>query len=85
MPAQNSPVKRVYKPGDLNVLDKGVAAGYRMPDRCFALEYARGFIPAMLPFGLADTLFSTLDFRTLGRTLGKYGYSTVRELLQGKI
>jgi C-8 sterol isomerase len=39
----------------------------------------------MLPFGLADTLFSTLDFRTLGRTLSKYGYSTVRELLQGKI
>jgi C-8 sterol isomerase len=83
--SETSPVKRVFKPGDLNVLEKGVAAGYRMPDRCFALEYARGFIPAMLPFGLADTLFSTLDFRTLGRTLGKYGYSTVRELLQGKI
>lgn len=79
------PVKKVFRPGDLHVLGKGLAKGYRMPDRCFALEYARGMIPTMLPFGLADTVFGTLDWRSLGRTLGKYGASTVRELLQGKI
>ena len=56
-----------------------------MPDRCFALEYARGFIPAMLPFGLADTLFGTLDWQTLGKTLSLYGKSTIKELMQGKI
>jgi C-8 sterol isomerase len=83
--SESSPTREVYKPGDLHVLPKGMAQGYRMPDRCFALEYARGFIPAMLPFGLADTLFGTLDWRTLGKTLSVYGKSTIAELLQGKI
>ncbi len=80
-----SPNKQVYKPGDCHVLPRGVAEGYRMPDRCFALEYARGIIPAMLPFGLADTLSSTLDWRTFGRTVGKYSTSAIRELMRGKI
>jgi C-8 sterol isomerase len=83
--SEHSPTREVYKPGDLHVLPKGLAQGYRMPDRCFALEYARGFIPAMLPFGLADTLFGTLDWKTLGKTLSIYGRSTIKELLQGKI
>jgi C-8 sterol isomerase len=39
----------------------------------------------MLPFGLADTLTSTLDFRTLARTMWIYARLTVKELLQGKI
>jgi C-8 sterol isomerase len=63
----------------------GAAEGYRMPDRCYALEYARGLIPAMLPFAMADTLTSTLDLRTLARTLRLYGKAVVRELLQGKV
>ena len=83
--SETSPVKEIYRPGDCHVLPQGVAQGYRMPDRCFALEYARGFIPAMLPFGLADTLFGTLDVRTLGRTLGKYAASSIRELTRGKV
>lgn len=83
--SENSPEREVYRPGDLHVLPRGLAQGYRMPDRCFALEYARGFIPAMLPFGLADTLFGTLDWRTLGRTISLYGKSTIKELMQGKI
>lgn len=82
---ETSPVKQVFRPGDLHVLPKGVAGGYRMPDRCFALEYARGLIPTMLPFGFADTLFGTLDWRNLGRTVMKYGASSIKELMQGKI
>ena len=83
--SEDSPVKEVYRPGDCHVLPKGLAQGYRMPDRCFALEYARGFIPAMLPFGLADTVFGTLDWRSLRRTIGKYAVSSVKELRQGKV
>jgi C-8 sterol isomerase len=77
--------REVYKPGDLHVLPPGTAQGYRIPDRCWALEYARGFIPAMLPFGLMDTLTSTLDVRSLLQTMWVYGHSTARELLRGKI
>ncbi|NVB38617.1 hypothetical protein G6O69_12320 [Pseudenhygromyxa sp. WMMC2535] len=83
--SETDPHKRVYKPGDCHILEQGVAEGYRMPDRCFALEYARGFIPAMLPFGLADTVFGTLDWRSFARTLQLYGKSTVKELAQGKV
>ena len=82
---ERSPERQVYKPGDCHILPKGIAQGYRFPDRCFALEYARGFIPTMLPFGLADTVFGTLDWRTLGRTMRIYGASSVKELMQGKV
>eukprot|EP00284_Hemiselmis_tepida_P008772 CAMPEP_0174918890 /NCGR_PEP_ID=MMETSP1355-20121228/3354_1 /TAXON_ID=464990 /ORGANISM="Hemiselmis tepida, Strain CCMP443" /LENGTH=196 /DNA_ID=CAMNT_0016164093 /DNA_START=8 /DNA_END=594 /DNA_ORIENTATION=+ len=60
--------KEVYKPGSQHHLKWGVAKGYKFPDECWALEYARGNIVAMLPFGYFDTLFSTIDFITLWDT-----------------
>ena len=75
----------MYRPGDVHHLPRGVAKGFRMPDRCFALEYARGAIPLMLPFGIADTLTSTMDFRTLAKTFRVYARSVTRELRHGKI
>ncbi len=77
--------RRVYRPGDVHHLPRGVARGYRVPDHCWALEYARGVIPAMLPFGIADVATSTLDVRTLAKTLRVAGSSVVSELLRGKI
>jgi hypothetical protein len=77
--------KTVFKPGDLAYLGPDRAKGYAVPNYAFMLEYARGAIPTMLPFGLADTVFSTRDRSTLGRTLWHYGRLAVRELLQGKI
>lgn len=77
--------KTVFKPGDLAYLGPDRAKGYAVPSHAFMLEYARGAIPTMLPFGLADTLFSTRDRSTLGRTLWHYGSRAVRELLHGKI
>ena len=75
--------REVYRPGDVHHLRRGVAKGYRMPDRCFALEYARGLIPLMLPFGVADTITSTVDLRTLAKTFSVYARGVTRELLQG--
>lgn len=77
--------RRVYKPGDLHVLPPGKAEGYRMPDRCYALEYARGIIPAMLPFGFADTFSSTLDLSSIGRTVAVYTKAVVSNLVRGKL
>lgn len=77
--------KQVYRPGDRNVMRAGTATGYRMPDRCFALEYARGFIPGMLPFGIADAMSSTLDIQSVGATFGVYTKAVLRNLARGKL
>lgn len=75
----------VYPQGSVHHLRRGEVKQYVMPESgCFALEYARGWIPPMLFFGYADTFFSTLDFYTLWRT----SWVTAREmganLLAGK-
>jgi C-8 sterol isomerase len=74
-----------YRPGDMHHLPRRHAKQYRFPDACWALEYARGPIATMLPFGLADTLTSTLDFQSLLQTIWIYTKSVTRELMQGKI
>jgi C-8 sterol isomerase len=66
-------------------LPRGEAKAYRLPDRAYGLEYARGAIPMMLPFALADTFSSTLDFKPLKRTLAIYTKAVVSNLLRGKI
>ncbi|CAK7197658.1 C-8 sterol isomerase [Sporothrix eucalyptigena] len=67
----------IYRPGDVHHLHRGDVKQYRMPESCFALEYARGWIPPMMFFGFADGLSSTLDVPTLWRMT----YLTARELL----
>lgn len=63
----------------------GVAQQYRMPAECWALEYARGNIISMLPFGLGDTLTSTMDFVTLYQTLEVAVIGTFTNLWRGKV
>ncbi|KAI1178430.1 ERG2/sigma1 receptor-like protein [Nemania sp. FL0916] len=67
----------VYPAGAMHHLRRGSVKQYKMPEACFALEYARGWIPPMLFFGFADGLSSTLDLPTLWRTT----YITGREML----
>lgn len=82
---ENQLQRDVFRPGDCNLMPRGEARGYRMPDRCFALEYARGIIPFMLPFGFADAVSSTLDVVTVWKTLRIYGAAVLSELAQGKL
>ena len=56
-----------------------------MPDECWALEYARGNIPSMMPFGLFDIFFSTLDLQTLLDTVRISAVAMGRNLLKGKV
>jgi C-8 sterol isomerase len=77
--------RRTYAPGSEAYLGADRVKGYRIPDHAWMLEYSRGAIPTMLPFGLADTMVSTLDFKTFARTMVGYGKLTVKSLLQGKI
>ncbi|KAF4585750.1 C-8 sterol isomerase [Ophiocordyceps camponoti-floridani] len=75
----------VYTPGSVHHLRRGEAKQYKMPGSCFALEYARGWIPPMMFFGFADGVFSTLDFVTLWDTLVVSARQMGGHLLRGKI
>jgi C-8 sterol isomerase len=75
----------VYRPGDVHHLVRGTVKQYKMPEACFALEYARGWIPPMLFFGFADGLSSTLDIPTLWRMTVVTAKLMIGNLLQGKL
>lgn len=83
--AAHSLAKERYPKGSMNHMARGVVKQYKMHEGCWALELAQGWIPPMLPFGFADTLFSTLDFLTFGNTVWLTAQSMVRCLLVGKI
>jgi C-8 sterol isomerase len=69
-----------YRPGDHIFLGKGQSAGMHYPDHVWMVEYARGILPSLLPFGLADALSSTLDFKTAVQTVVIYFSLVARAL-----
>jgi C-8 sterol isomerase len=71
----------VYAAGDRIFVDRGQSAGMHIPDHVWMLEYARGALGLLLPFGLADSLFSTLDYRTVRQTIAIYTRLLVRSLV----
>lgn len=75
----------VYPQGSVHHLRRGEAKQYKMEEACFALEYARGWIPPMLGFGLADTFSSTFDFPTLWHTVRITGREMLTNLAKGKL
>ncbi|CAO3651342.1 unnamed protein product [Cunninghamella blakesleeana] len=77
--------REVFKVGEMHHLPRGHCQQYKIPEHGFALEYARGWIPLMLPFGFFDTFFSTVDFQTLAKTVYLYGKAIIGELIRGKI
>lgn len=76
--------KQVFRAGDQHYLPRHTAKQYKMPDSCFALEYARGNIPSMMGFGLFDTFFSTLDWHTLYQTVEVSAVDMIGYALKGK-
>ena len=75
----------IYKPGDMAYLRRGTDKGYRVKDHAWMLEYSRGFIPQMLPFGVLGSMMSTLDFKGMRHQFWDFGGICIRELLRGKI
>ncbi|MCY4155640.1 MAG: ERG2 family protein [Gammaproteobacteria bacterium] len=75
---QGDTERQEFGKGEVVRLPKGEAHCYCMADRGWILEYARGPIMTMLPFGFADTVLSTLDYRTFFRTLRLYGRHVLR-------
>ncbi|EJD41592.1 ERG2 and sigma1 receptor-like protein [Auricularia subglabra TFB-10046 SS5] len=77
--------KEVYKPGSMHLLPRGQVQQYKMHEGCWALEYARGWIPLMLPFGVADSVFSTLEPIAIYHTFRISAREMLWNLLFGKI
>ncbi|PWY98542.1 putative C-8 sterol isomerase [Testicularia cyperi] len=74
-----------YPAGSVHHLRRGHVKQYMMPEGgCWALELAQGWIPPMLPFGLADVLSSTLDIPTFAKTVWITAREMVGNLLLGK-
>ncbi|MCL2464054.1 MAG: ERG2 family protein [Micrococcales bacterium] len=64
--------KRVYRPGDRVYVGPGQARAMNFHHGVWAVEYARGFIPASIPFGIAEEIFVCWDFLTAAQTLTLY-------------
>jgi C-8 sterol isomerase len=73
----------IYPQGTVHHLKRGQVKQYKMDSACFALEYARGWIPPMLGFGYADSKSSPAFFREGMNdwTAGRFGKNFDREKL----
>ncbi|MCA9720451.1 MAG: hypothetical protein KC468_37660 [Myxococcales bacterium] len=69
-----------HAPGDCSYLAPGRANHSRLAPGTFLLEYARGPISTMLPFGLLEVATSTLDLTALRWTLSDYTRCVTRSL-----
>lgn len=75
----------VYPAGAVHHMRRGDVKQYKIEAETWALEYAQGWIPLMLPFGMADTVFSTLDIGSFYKTAYLTGRAMIQNLLRGKI
>jgi C-8 sterol isomerase len=66
------------------VLRRKQVRGFKLPDGAWMLEYGRGPVPTALPFALSGAATS-LDARTVVKTMWLYGRLVVKELAHGKI
>ncbi|SCV67058.1 BQ2448_5704 [Microbotryum intermedium] len=74
-----------YPVGTMHHLQRGNVKQYKFHEGGFALELAQGWIPLMLPMGLADTLSSTLDLPTFYHTVRITAREMLTNLRYGKI
>ncbi|KAI0566220.1 Sigma1 receptor like protein [Gracilaria domingensis] len=73
--------KQVFKPGDQHLLPRWSCKHYLMKPDSWALEYARGNILSMLPFGFADSFSSTLDVVTAWKTVAVSARGVITQIL----
>jgi hypothetical protein len=72
--------KTLYKPGDRIYVGPGQARAMNFTNGVWAVEYARGFIPISMPFGIAEEIFICFDFLTALQTVSLYADLTCQAL-----
>ncbi|GAA6016924.1 hypothetical protein JCM10207_007848 [Rhodosporidiobolus poonsookiae] len=79
--------REVYPPGTVNLTPRGTVKQYAFSPHTggFALEYSRGWIVPMLPFGFADMVLSTLDGGSVVQTVRITGREMLKNLWHGKM
>lgn len=80
IPGQLEPT--IYRGGDPAYLPRGQGKGVAYIGSTWMIDYARGSVLSMLPFGvISPTLSVTLDFTSMGQQLGRYGKLVVLNML----
>ncbi|KAJ8468827.1 hypothetical protein ONZ51_g9396 [Trametes cubensis] len=74
--------REVHRQGEFR---RGGVKQYKCHEGCFALKYARGRVPLMLPFGLGDVFSSTVDYWSFDHTVRITARENTRNFLIGKI
>jgi C-8 sterol isomerase len=64
--------KTIYKPGDRIYVGPGQARAMNFTNGVWAVEYARGFIPLSMPFGIAEEILICVDYLTVAQTISLY-------------
>ncbi|MFW9873196.1 MAG: ERG2 family protein [Candidatus Thorarchaeota archaeon] len=72
----------IHKPGSPAYLPSSITKHYRIKEETWMLEYARGNIVSMLPFGFSDSLISTLDYKPVLRVIWNYGKQVVKNMFK---
>ncbi|MBZ0272824.1 hypothetical protein K8I61_12370 [bacterium] len=80
VPGQFEPT--VYLAGDLAYLPRDGGKGVRYVDHAWMIDYGRGNIISMFPFGvIAPALFTTLDYKSAWEQFVDYGKLVVKDFL----
>ena len=74
--------REIHKPGSTAYLPPSIVKHYCIKEEAWMLEYARGNIISMLPFGFADSIISALDHITVLKTIKIYGKLVLKSLFK---
>jgi hypothetical protein len=72
----------ILVPGDSSCLERGRSRGLEIQSGSWHLEYGRGPNITALPFGLMDTLISSVELKSLGLTTSEYTRFIVKGLIR---
>mmetsp|Transcript_38197 Transcript_38197/g.53124 ORF Transcript_38197/g.53124 Transcript_38197/m.53124 type:complete len:248 (+) Transcript_38197:147-890(+) len=72
----------IFSAGDTFHLQAWETQSINIPEEFWLLEYGRGFVPLLLPFGFVGSIFSTLDFHSICRTIWVYSKFMVSYLFK---